>query len=131
MRLFISFIIIVFIWSCASGKTAKLTSDPENFIKEISENNFNGAKVQTLYNKSGDLVVIFHKIERGVGFPYVVEFVVADVKNKNILYTDSVIDGDVFWLNDDIIRIKRVQEVRSTNENENVKSKDINIRKLM
>ncbi len=126
------FFILILLWNCSSSKSTKTALAEEEYISKIEKDNFNSSDINEVYNDTHDFVIITKKTDRGVGFPDVIEFIVVDLKQKKIIYKDSVIDGSVAWIDNDNIEIKRVPEARSKDPEINRKAgkKIINVRKL-
>jgi len=129
---FLSFISICLITGCSSSKKAKLDLSSEGFIESVVEEHFKGEPVDTIYNQNRDFAIIVNRIERGVGYPVAVNFVVVDLLKKKVLYMESISDGSVSWIDNDIVLIKRVPGAMSTveEENRNAKRTEINVREL-
>ena len=133
MRIVILSIITLYLFAgCSSSK--KINSDlaSESFIKTVVEQEFNGEAVETIYNHDKDFAILISRIERGIGYPVVINFVVVDLLKKKLLYVESVGDGSVFWIDNDIVLIRRVPGARSKIDEENRKAErtELNVREL-
>jgi len=132
MRLFSLFFVFIFFVGCVASKSNMNTEKDKEFIEKIKKEKFATENVEEIFNDSKDYVIILHKMDRGTGFPSVIEFVVLDLATKKKIYEDSVIDGSVSWEDNDVIRIKRIPDARSKDDETNKKAelKHINVRKL-
>jgi ABC-type polysaccharide transport system permease subunit len=132
MRWFYLPIVLLLFTSCLSNKNTLKTKNTQEFIQKIKKENFDSNKIEEKFNKSRDFVILVNNIDRGIGYPNVIEFVVIDLVNKKNIYRDSVIDGSVSWKDNDVIRIKRIPDVRSKDDEVNKKAelKLINVRNL-
>ncbi len=133
MRIVILSIITLYLFAgCSSSK--KINSDlaSESFIKTVVEQEFNGEAVETIYNHDKDFAILISRIERGIGYPVVINFVVVDLLKKKLLYVESVGDGSVSWIDNDIVLIRRVPGARSKIDEENRKAErtELNVREL-
>ncbi|GEM_PF-6496140 len=129
---FLSIITIYIIAGCSSSKKAKIDLSGDEFINTVVEKEFNGESFETIYNQDRGFAIIVNKVERGVGYPTVINFVVVDLLKKKVIYSETVRDGSVSWINNDTVLIKRVPGVMSRVEEENEKAKrtEINVRAL-
>ena len=133
MRIVILSIITLSLFAeCSSSKKTKLDLASESFIKTVVEQEFNGETVETIYNHDKDFAILINKIERGIGYPVVINFVVVDLLKKKLLYVESVADGSVSWIDNDIVLIRRVPGARSKIDEENQKAErtELNVREL-
>jgi len=132
MKLIILSFVFTFLLACSSNKTSVEVRSSEEFIEKVSKEKFGDSNIEKLFNHSRDFVIIENKIDRGIGFPDVTEFLVVDLKKKKVVYDDSVIDGSVSWNDNDVIQIKRIPDARSKDEevNEKAELKLINVRNL-
>ncbi len=133
MRIVIlSIITLTLMFGCLSSKKTNVKLTEDEYINRVINEEFKGDPVERIYNQNRDFVIVISRFERGVGYPVVTNFVVVDVDKKRILYTESVLDGDVFWIDNDNVLIKRVPEVRSKIEEENRKAMrtELNVREL-
>ncbi len=133
MRIVILSIITLYLFAgCSLSK--KINSDlaSESFIKTVVEQEFNGEAVETIYNHDKDFAILISRIERGIGYPVVINFVVVDLLKKKLLYVESVGDGSVSWIDNDIVLIRRVPGARSKIDEENRKAErtELNVREL-
>ena len=130
----IKFLIIALslIYGCSSNKNAANALSDEKYIEKVIKDSFGDNSVEKLFNSSGDFVILKENIERGTGFPDVTNIIVVDIKQKKIIYKDSLPGGSVSWKNNDVIVVKRSPDARSKvdEENERAKLKEINIHKL-
>ncbi len=129
---FLSIITLYLFIGCSSSKKTKLESVSDSFIKTVIEQDFDGESVETSYNDNRDFVILSRRIERGIGYPVVLNFVVVDLLNKKILYVESVSDGSVSWVDNDKVLIKRVPGAKSIVGEENRKAErtELNVREL-
>jgi len=129
---FLTTIALFLFFGCSSSKKAKLELANNSFVKTVIEERFDGKPVETTYNPDRDFVIIINRIERGVGYPAVISFVVVDLLKKKTVYTETISDGAVSWLNNDTVLIKRVPGAKSIveEENQNAKRTELNVREL-
>ncbi len=132
MRVILFIIALALLYGCSLNKNAANALSGEKYIENVIKDNFGDNAVEKLFNLSGDFVILKEKIERGTGFPDVTNFLVVDIKQKKIIYKDSLPGGSVLWKNNDVIVVKRSPDARSKvdEENERAKLKEINIHKL-
>jgi len=133
MRIVFFITIALFIFfGCSSSKKTKLGLDRNSFIKTVVEDRFDGEPVETIYNTDRDFAIIINRLERGVGYPVVINFVVVSLLKNKVLYTETISDGAVSWSNNDTVLIKRVPGAKSIIEEENQKAKktELNVREL-
>ncbi len=128
----LSIIALNLIIGCSSSKRTKVKLAEDEYINKIINEQFKGEPVKRFYNQDRDFVIVISRIERGVGFPVATTFIIIDVDKKKLLYIESVPDGNVSWVDNDRVLIKRVPEVRSKIEEENRKAMrtELNVREL-
>ena len=132
MKLFFIPIILGLMIGCSSSKKAKSKLTEESYINSVVHDRFRDEPVEKIFNHDRDYVILIHRVERGTGYPAATDFAIVDLADKKVLYFESVNDGKITWIDNDRVLIKRVPEVRSKNseENEKIKSKEINVRDL-
>ena len=133
MRIVIlSIIALAIMVGCSSSKKTNVKLTEDEYIIRVINEEFKGDPAERIYNQDRDFVIVINRLERGVGYPVVANFVVIDVDKQKVLYTESVLDGDVSWIDNDNVLIKRVPEVRSKIEEENRKAMrtELNVREL-
>ncbi len=129
---FLSIITLSLLVGCSSSKKAKSKFVEDDFINIVVHDEFNDEPVEKIYNQDRDFVVVISRIERGVGFPVPTTFAIVDIVKKKVVYIESVSDGNVSWIDNDRVLIKRVPEVRSKVEEENKKAMrtELNVREF-